>query len=132
KVSHRDWGWGIAWRGGASVAGLSGLLIHTVVAGRGHDDDARAHGVFDGEHERIGLGRLVNRVAERQVDDVDIELVSVLDRKLERSQDRTRIARPVLIEHLEADDACSWRDTLIWRDLDVLALAVREHLDVVL
>ena len=53
---------------------------------------------------------------ERQVDDVDLQLVAVLDGELESAQHGARISRAVAIEHLEADDARFRRDAAIERD----------------
>ena len=84
--AHRDGRRCISWRGDARVTDLPGFLVDAVVAGGGHDDDARARRRFDGLHERIGFRGFVNRMTERQVDDVDLQAIAVLDRVLDGAQ----------------------------------------------
>ena len=61
-------------------------------------------------HERVGRRRLVDRMAERQVDDVDAEQCLVRDRELDGANDVAGRALAVLVEHLEADQAHVRRD----------------------
>ena len=67
----------VARRGDAGVSGLARSRVDAEVARRGDDDDAGAHGGFDGLHQRVGRRRFEDRVAEREVDDVDAEQLLV-------------------------------------------------------
>ncbi len=79
------------------------------------DDDARLRRLLDRLHERVARGRLVNRVAERQVDDVDAEHVLVRDRKLNRADDVAGLAAAVLVEHLQPDELHGRGDAFVLR-----------------
>ena len=57
---------------------------------------------FDRLHERIGRRRLVNRMAERQVDDLDAEAVLVRDGELERAMTSLVLPVPFLSSTLSA------------------------------
>ena len=59
-----DRGWRIAGRRDPGVTDLAGHLIQTVITGRRHNHNPRSHRIFDRAHQRIGLGRLVNRMAQ--------------------------------------------------------------------
>ena len=63
----------VAGRLDAAVADRLRRRIGAEVAGGDDDDDAGADGDLDGLHERVGLGGFVDRVAEREVDDVDAQ-----------------------------------------------------------
>ena len=90
-----DCGWSIAGRGDAGVTDLTGFLVQTVVAGRSHDDHAGSDRILHGANQGIGLRRLVNGMTERQIDDVDLEPLAILDGELERAQDRARVTAPL-------------------------------------
>ena len=77
------------------------------------DDDARARGRFDGLHERVGRRRLVRRMAERHVDDVDAERRLVRRGELDRGDDVARRSAAGVVEHPEADQVRIRRDALI-------------------
>ena len=53
-------------------------------------------GLLDRLHERVGRGRLEDRMAERQVDDVDAELRLVGDRELDRANHVAGLPPPLL------------------------------------
>ena len=60
------------------------IRVGSKISCRRDDDDPRAHGSFDRLHERIGRARLVDRMAEGEVDDVDLQAFAVLNRELNR------------------------------------------------
>ncbi len=64
-------------------------------------------GVLDGLHERIGRRRLENRMAERQIDDVDVERVLVGDRELDGANHVVGRALALRVENLQANQARS-------------------------
>ncbi len=76
-----------------------------MIAGGRDDVDAGASGGFDRLHERIGFGGLVDRMAERQVDDVDAKPVFVRGGVLDRADDVAGQSLPVSVEHLQHDQA---------------------------
>ena len=110
----------VAGRGDTGKSQVA-LIVDAVVAGRGHDDDARLRRPLHGLHERIARGRFVNRMAERQVDDVDAEESLVRNRELNRADDVAGLAAAVLVEHLQPDE--------LHRRGDALVLHVTESLE---
>ena len=66
----------VAGRRDAGVTGQPGPLADAVVSGRRDDDEARGGRLLHCLHQRIVSSRRVNRMAERQVDDLDVQLVS--------------------------------------------------------
>ena len=114
----------VTGRGDAGVAGLAGDLIGAVVAGRRDDDEAGAHRSFHGLHERVGRGRLVDRMAERKVDDTDAEPVLVGNRELERGDDRAGLASAVSVEHAQREQLDARRHA---RELPVRGRAARAN-----
>ena len=74
------------------------------VARRGDDHDAGIDRTLGGECQRIGLVRLGDARAHREVDDADVVRHAVGDRPLEGGDDVADDAGAVLIEHLQADD----------------------------
>ena len=67
--------------------------------------------MLDGLHERIGRRRLENRMAERQIDDVDLERVLVDDGELNRANHVVGRALALRVEHLQPNQARGRRDT---------------------
>ena len=101
--------WRVAWRRDAGIPrGAVGPLA--VVPRRRHDDDAGGARLFDGLHERVVRRRRVNRVSERQVDDLHAERGAVGDHELDGGDDVARPAGAVGVEHLQADEAGAGRD----------------------
>ena len=123
----------VAGRRDAGVAGLAGDRVAADVAGRDHDDDAGAHGRLDRLHQRVGGRRLVDRVAERQVDDVDRLRDAVVDGPLDRADHVAGGALAVLVQHAQADqldvlgDARHLRRAAADGAGDVRAVAIRVH-----
>ena len=89
----------------AGVAGFAvAVLIQPVVAGRDDHHDAGPDRALDGLHERVVLRRRVNGMAERQVDDLDVEGAVVGDDVLDRLDDHARRALALAVEHLQRDE----------------------------
>ena len=63
------------------------------------------HGPLDRLNERVGGGRLEDRVAEREVDDVDAEAAAVGDRELDGADDVAGAAAALGVQHLQRDEA---------------------------
>ena len=76
----------IARRGDPAVLRLA-VSVLAEVAGGGDDDDAGVDGALGGERQRVGLERLGDRRADRQVDDADVVGALVRDRPVERRDD---------------------------------------------
>ena len=70
-------------------------------------------------HERVGDGRLVDGVAQRDVDDVDAEMDAVEPDEFKRADDVARVSVPLRVEHLDN------RESGARRDADVLAAGPR-------
>ena len=75
-----------------------------VVAGRHDDDQAGLHRARDRAAQRVGGGRLGDRVAERQVDDADVVAPRVGNRPVDAGDDVARVARAVAAEHAHVDE----------------------------
>ena len=103
----------VAGRGDAGVAAARGLRQAAEVAGRDDHDQAGAHGRFDGLDQRIAIRRLVDRVAERQVEDAQAQRVAVGDGVLDGREHVAGAAGAVGIEHLQADQSRSRRDAAV-------------------
>ena len=103
----------VAGRGNAGVTDIA-VLIDAVVARRRDHDDAGLRRLLNRLHERVRRGRLEDRMAERQVDDVDAERSLVGNRELDGADDVAGLAAAVLVQHLEADEADARRDALVW------------------
>ena len=93
----------IARRRDARITRQPGFLVQAEVARRDHDDQSLTDRVLDCLHERVGRRRLVNRMAERQVQDVDAEEILVRDRELDRADDVGRRALALSVEHAQAN-----------------------------
>ena len=71
----------------------------------GHDDDqAGLHGARDRAAQRVGGGRLADRVTEREVDDAHAVPARVGDRPVDAGDDVARIAGAVAAEHAHVDE----------------------------
>ena len=75
-----------------------------VVAGRHDDDQAGLHCARDRAAQRVGGGRLADRVSERQVDDAHVVAARVGDRPVDAGDDVARIAGAVAAEHAHVDE----------------------------
>ena len=127
----------VARRGNPRVADCTRDRIQAVVAGRGHHHDARRDGALDRLDQWVGSRRLVNRVAERQVDDVDAERGAIRHREIDRRDDIAGVAGALVVEHSEADqprtprhaDVLAARERPVARDQarDVGAVSVTVH-----
>ena len=95
----------VAGRGDAGVADFVVLRVAAPVAGRGHDDDAGANGALDRLDQRVGRRRFVDRMAERQVDDVDAERRLVGDREVDGANHVAGAALAGAVEDLQPDQA---------------------------
>ena len=113
----------------AGIARLAGLLVHTVVAGGRHDNDSGAHRVLHCTYQRIGVRRFIDGMAKGEVDDVDLELLSVFHGELESAQHGARVASAATIEHLQADDARFRGESSVEGDLVAMRFAVVELLN---
>ena len=92
--SDRDGRRRITWRKDARVARLSGRRRHAEVAGRRNNDDAGAYGCFYCLDERVCGRRLENRMAQREVDDVDAQPRLVPGHEFDGADHVTGVARP--------------------------------------
>ena len=87
------------------ISGLARCGVLAVVACCGHHDDARAARTLDGLHEGIGCRGFGDGVAEREVEEIDAKSRLVRDGEVDRPNDVARVARAVLVEHLQRHDA---------------------------
>ena len=105
-----------------------GRSVAAEVAGRDDDDDAGARSVLDGLHEGIGRGRLENRMAERQIDDVNLEHVLVAMANSMARITLSVVPWPCAFENLQADQArgrCNTHVAARGEARDVRAVTVR-------
>ena len=93
----------VARRRDGAVLHLAGDGVLAEVAGRGHDDDARVDDALGRERQRVGLVRLRDRRANREVDDADVVGVAVRDDPVERRDDVADVAAAMIVEDLQAD-----------------------------
>ena len=100
----------VARHADAAVAGSPGRGDAALVAGRGHDRDALARQALDRLHQRVGEDRFEHRVAERDVDDLDLVGLVVARDPLERVDHVAGVARAVVAEHAQRDDVDVGRD----------------------
>ena len=92
------------------------------VAGGSDDDDAGVDRALGGERQRVGLVRLGDACAHRDVDDADVVRHAVRDGPLEGGDDVADDAAAVLVEHLQADEVRRRRDARV-RAIRVVAVA---------
>ncbi len=83
------------------------------VAGRGDDDDARIDGALGGKRQGVGLVRLGDARAHREVDDADVVRHAVGDRPFEGGDDVADDAVAVPVEHFQADNVRCRRDARV-------------------
>ena len=101
----------VARRRDARVADGAGLVLAGVSGGR-DDDEAGRRRFLHRLHKGIVFRGRENRVAERQVDDLDVEVRLVGDHVLDRLDDVARLAFALPVEHLQADEVDFRRDAL--------------------
>ena len=111
--ADRDDGACVARRGHARVPNFTSRGIDADVAGRRHDDDARARCGFNGLYQRVTGGGLEDRMAERQIDDVDAEGSLVGDGEVDGVDHIARVALAVGVEDAQGDDPGARRDTFV-------------------
>ena len=86
--------------------------------------------MLDCLHERVGRRRLINWMAEREIQHVDAEEILVRNRELDGAHDVRRVALAFLVEHAQANQPRVGRDTdELARDQPrhVRAMTVRIH-----
>jgi hypothetical protein len=107
------------------------VMADGALAGDGchHNDDTRGDRPFNRPNQRIGRCWLVNRVSERQIDDVDLQLRFAGNREIERGKHRARRAGAVRTEHFHANQPCAARDAAISR-IRLVVLAANDASDV--
>src|SRR4051812_28276064 len=70
------------------------------------------YGRFDSLHKRIGRRRFVNRMTERQVDDVDAERSLVGRGERQRADDAARLSVARSVQYPQPDQPDARRDSL--------------------
>ena len=93
---------------------LTGVRRDSVIARGSHDDDAGARGCLDRLNERIGCRGFVNRMPERQIDDVDVQRLFVRGNELDRRDDVARPTDAVLVEHFQCNEPGTRRNPPVW------------------
>ena len=80
------------------------LGVLTDVAGRGHHHDAGVHGPLGRLRQRVGVVRLVDARAHRQIDHPDTQGRPVGDRVVDRVDHAADETEAVIVQHLERDE----------------------------
>jgi hypothetical protein len=83
---------------------LAAVAVFTLVAGRGHDDDAGFDEATRGAAERVEAVGGDGRRAEAQVDDADVVLRAVGVEPFERLKDAGDCADALRVEHTQVQD----------------------------
>ena len=100
----------VARRVDAGVADQTARRVLAVVAGRDDDDEPLRRRLLDRAHERIVRRLREDRVAEREVDDLHVQLRAVGRHVFDRFDDVARRALARLVEDLEAGERHVGRD----------------------
>ena len=108
-----DGGRRVARRRDAGVTHLAGVGVLAVVAGRGDDDESGGRRFLHGLHQRILAGRREDVMAERQVDNLNVQPVLVGRDEFERRNHVARLARSLAVENLQTNKADVRRDALV-------------------
>src|SRR5213083_2049963 len=76
--------------------------VSAEVAGRDHDGDACTDCALDCLHQRVARRRFVDRMTERQIDDINVQLAPVCDGEVDCGNYVARVAVPIPVEHLQS------------------------------
>ena len=98
----------VARRRDAAVLRQARRVLAEVAGGR-DDDDAGVDHALGGERQRVGPGRLVNRRADRHVDDADVVRRVIREHPIERRDDVADGPVAGVVEDAQRDDAGVWR-----------------------
>src|SRR4029453_372576 len=114
----------VPWRRDPPVARDACCGVGSEVSCGGDNNDTRPDRGFDSLYQGIAVARLVYRMTQSQIDDVDLQAIWVLNRELNRVNHVAGQTSTMAIQHLQADDARLRCDAAIDANLDFVRVAI--------